>query len=245
MIKGRGFFVTATDTGVGKTRITAGLARALSSHGYRVGVIKPVQSGHLREDPAGDGMLLKVWSGTPDFIEEIVPYSWSAPVAPGLAAELEGESVDRAGLVNRIENQAEKWDVLLIEGAGGWFVPMGEGWSIADLAEEIGWPLLIVARPGLGTVNHTALTSEAIRTRGLEPAGVILNGLKQGDSSPDLPHNPRFIEEVAQVPVLGTIPWKDQEPTSLCLQEEILTHVQLDGLIKRLEDERIWRGGKG
>ncbi|SDW76169.1 dethiobiotin synthetase [Marininema mesophilum] len=242
MIRGRGFFVTATDTGVGKTRITAGLARALGNRGYRVGVMKPVQSGHLREDPAGDGMLLKEWSGVSSSIEEVAPYCWPTPVAPGLAAQMAGESLDRSVLLERVEKLAEKWDVLLIEGAGGWFVPMGEGWTIADLAVDIGWPTLIVARPGLGTVNHTALTSLAIRARGLEPAGVILNGLKKGDRAPDLPHNPRLIEEVAKVPVLGAIPWGNERPTAVELKEEFQQDLPIDRLVHLLDDAKNWRG---
>lgn len=184
MIPGNGLFVTATDTGVGKTVVTAGLVRSLRKKGFRIGVMKPMQSGHLRTDPEGDGMRLKNWTESQTPIDRIVPYSWSLPVAPGLAAYLAGESVDIDWLLQEIHMMVQINDGLLIEGAGGWLVPIGNGWTIADFAAAIGWPTLVVARPGLGTVNHTALTVAAIRQRGLSVTGVVINGSKPGRSIP-------------------------------------------------------------
>ncbi|MFC4077591.1 dethiobiotin synthase [Salinithrix halophila] len=235
MIRGRGFFITATDTGVGKTWVTAGLALALRERGYSIGVMKPAQSGHRREDPEGDGMILKHWTGAKDPIHKMVPYSWSLPVAPGLAARLAGETIDKHHLLERLTSLSQRYDAVLVEGAGGWMVPLGIDWTIADLAADIGWPVLIVARPNLGTVNHTALTAMAIRRWGLEPVGVILNGLRKEEKAPDIPYNPELIEAVAGVPVFGTIPWLDGEPDSYQLKDAIRRHVDVARLAGLLE----------
>ncbi|SEM92761.1 dethiobiotin synthase [Lihuaxuella thermophila] len=232
----QGIFITATDTGVGKTVITAGLALALKEQGCRVGVMKPVQSGHSLSDPESDGMRLKAWTGVDDSIDEIVAYNFHLPVAPGLAAELAGETIDRSVILERLDRLAGKYDVVFVEGAGGLMVPLGSNWTIADLAGEIGWPLLIVARPLLGTVNHTVLTTLAARRLGLSPVGVILNGLRPEETEPSVEHNPRLIEAFAQIPVLGSVPWlADLSPEHL--KESVLEHVDVAKLLHLLQRE--------
>jgi dethiobiotin synthetase len=233
-----GIFITATDTGVGKTVITAGLALALKEQGCRVGVMKPVQSGHQPGDPESDGMRLKTWVGVHDSIDEIVAYNFRAPVAPGLAAELEGVTIDRSAIHERLGRLAGKYDVVLVEGAGGLMVPLGPDWTIADLAKEIGWPLLIVARPVLGTVNHTVLTALAARQLGLDPIGVILNGLRPEEMEPSVEHNPRLIEAFAQIPVLGSVPWL-AELSAERLKEAVLGHVDVSKLMNILQREGV------
>ncbi|MDN4594270.1 dethiobiotin synthase [Polycladomyces subterraneus] len=231
----RGLFVTATDTEVGKTVVTAGLALALQEQGLRVGVMKPVQSGHLGDAPEGDGGRLKRWTGVEAKPEEIVPYSFSLPVAPWIAARTAGVTVDKTGLVERIRTMAERYDLLLVEGAGGLLAPVGPDWTMADLAMELGWPLVIVARPNLGTVNHTVLTLEAARSRGLQPLGVILNGYREGDQDPSLEANPEMIERFGGAPVLGRIPWMTEPMTAEKLRD-VFTRA-LDGggaLMERL-----------
>ncbi|MBN2910360.1 dethiobiotin synthase [Polycladomyces sp. WAk] len=230
----RGIFVTATDTEVGKTVVTAGLALALREQGLRVGVMKPVQSGHLADDPEGDGGRLKRWTGVEAELEEIVPYSFSLPVAPWIAARSAGVAIDRAGLVERIRTMAERYDLLLVEGAGGLLVPVGPDWTMADLAVELGWPLVIVARPNLGTVNHTVLTLEAARNRGLRPLGVILNGYREGERVPSLEANPEMIEHFGEAPVLGRIPWMAEPVTTETLRDTFTRAVDGRALVERL-----------
>ncbi|PTX64393.1 dethiobiotin synthetase [Melghirimyces profundicolus] len=237
-MSGSGLMVTATDTEVGKTWVTAGLSLALQSRGVKTGVFKPVQSGHLREHPKGDGMRLKSWTGVDDPIESIVPYSYSLPVAPGLAAELEGTAIDREVILRSLDSLARKYDGVLVEGAGGWMTPLGESWTIADLAREIGWPVLIVARPDLGTVNHTALTVRAIRSTGLEVAGVVLNGGYRADD-PSVDHNPRLIESFAGVPVLGRLPWLE-DPGKERLRQAVLQNLDLEPVQASI---RLKKGG--
>jgi dethiobiotin synthetase len=202
-----GLFVTGTDTGVGKTVVTAALALALRARGVDAGVVKPVQSGALADDPEGDAALLKRWTGVPDSVGEIAPYCFAAPLAPLIAAELEGRAVSLADAAAAVEAVAARHEAILVEGAGGLLVPTGPGWTIGDLAAELGLPLLVVARAGLGTVNHTALTVLAARQLGLRVAGVVLNG-PVDDSSRE---NARMIEELADVQVLGHTPALDGE----------------------------------
>ena len=234
----RGFFVTATDTGVGKTVVTGALVRALSGRGYAVGVAKPVQSGNLADDPAGDAMLLRGWAGVDDDPAEICPYAFAAPLAPLVAARLEGRAVEPARILDAIQRLAGRYDVLLVEGAGGLLVPVGEDWTIADLAGWIGLPLVVVARAGLGTVNHTLLTLAAARQGGLEPAAVVLNGLR-GDTDPSWRTNPELIAGFGGVPLLGTIPWLDADAPSL--PDRAAEHLVLDALLATLEREEAPR----
>ena len=227
-----GLFVTATDTGVGKTVLTAGLALALRARGHSVGVVKPVQSGGLAGEPGGDAMLLKRWTGVAETVEEIAPYCFAAPLAPLPAAELEGRTVDRADVVECVRAVAERYEAILVEGVGGLLVPVGEEWTVADLAVSLELPLLVVARAGLGTVNHTALTVLAARHFGLEPIGVVLNGAADASSRT----NARLVERLARVPVLGQTPWLEGDLTAERLRtlvEENIDVVALAGVVIR------------
>jgi dethiobiotin synthetase len=225
----RGLFVTGTDTGVGKTVITAGLVRALRARGHAVGVAKPVQSGALAADVEGDAMLLKTWTGVTDPIEEIAPFCFSAPLAPVVAAALEGRTLALAEVAERVRALAAGYEEgLIVEGAGGLLVPVGEDWTIGDLARELDLPLLVVARAGLGTVNHTVLSVVAARQLGLETVGVVLNG--SGDDSSRT--NGRLIERLAAVPVLGRTPELAGEPTAERLQRLVEENVDLDTLAR-------------
>jgi dethiobiotin synthetase len=223
-----GLFVTGTDTGVGKTVVTAGLALALRARGFSVGVAKPIQSGHLADDPAGDAMQLKTLAGLAEEAAEIVGYAFAEPLAPLVAARLAGEPIEPASLVEHVRHVAAGRDVVLVEGAGGLLVPIAEGWTIADLARALGLPLLVVARPGLGTVNHTLLTLRAAAELGLSAAGVVLNG-KADDAS--VPTNAELIESFAGIPVLGRLPWHEGELTSASLLALIERHLDLDRLL--------------
>jgi dethiobiotin synthetase len=189
---GRGYFVTATDTGVGKTFVTAALAASLRARGRDVAVFKPVQSGAVADDPSGDAVLLGA-----DCV-----YAFSAPLAPLVAARAEGRTIELEPILARAGELARAHDLLLVEGAGGLLVPLADDLDLADLAAALGLPLVIVARAGLGTVNHTLLTIEAARTRGLDVAGVVLNG--KGDES--TAENAALIEERSGVRVLAHVP---------------------------------------
>ncbi len=229
----KGLFVTGTDTEVGKTVIAAGLACALRRRGHSVGVAKPVQSGHAAGDPAGDAMRLKSLAELGEEPDEIAPYAFRAPLAPLVAARLEGRAVEPEAVLRSVRALGARYDLLLVEGAGGLIVPLAESWTVADLASALGLPLLVVARPGLGTVNHTVLTITAARALGLEPAGVVLNGYRPDtDASADT--NGELIESLAGVPVLGLTPWLDGELTPVRLAAMIEDNVDLEPLLSAL-----------
>jgi dethiobiotin synthetase len=191
----RGFFVTGTDTGVGKTVVTGGLAAALRARGLTVGILKPVQSGAMADDPEGDAGKLGA---------ECV-YAFAAPLAPLVAARMEGAAVELEPVVRAAERLAAANDILLVEGAGGLLVPLAEGLLVADVAQALSLRLVVVARAGLGTVNHVLLTLEAARSRGLAVAAVVLNG--DGDTS--TPDNPGMIDAFGRAPLVLRVPTTD------------------------------------
>jgi dethiobiotin synthetase len=197
-------------------------------------VSKPVQSGALAGDLEGDTMLLRAAAGVDDEPDEICPYAYAPPLAPLVASRLEGRPVDADAVREAVLELARRRDVLLVEGAGGLLVPVGEDWTIADLASWIGLPLLVVARAGLGTVNHTLLTLEAARSRGLEVAAVVLNGRSAGtDASADT--NPRLIESFGNVPV-QSVSWLP-DGSGEALADHVARHLDVAPLLTLLDRE--------
>jgi dethiobiotin synthetase len=169
----RGLFVTGTGTEVGKTVVAAAIARAVSSGGSRVSVFKPCESG-LDEDGEPDHELLRRASGSPQSDDEIAPYRFGPAVSPHLAAELAGERVEPQLVLELARAAAAAGDALVCEGVGGLLVPLTAGYLVRDLARDLGLPLVVVASPTLGTINHTLLTLESARAVGLTVATVVL-----------------------------------------------------------------------
>jgi dethiobiotin synthetase len=207
----RGFFVTGTDTGIGKTLVTAAVALALRARGVDARVIKPVQTGE------GDAAELKRLVGLSESTAEIAPFSFTAPLAPLVAARLEGRALDVDEVVERVRALSESHELTIVEGVGGLLVPVGPGWTVADLAAELRLPLLVVARAGLGTVNHTLLTLAEAERRGLDVAGVVLNGYGR-EADPSEVDNGDLIESFTGVPVIARIPWLREDVTTEALQ---------------------------
>ena len=175
---GAGLFVTGTDTGVGKTVVTAALAVALRQRGLRVGVMKPVESGCERRDGAlfpADATFLRQASGCEAPLDLVSPYRMERPLAPALAAELEGVAISLDRIAQAYDALSSGHDIVLVEGAGGLLAPLADDLTMLDLARRLRLPLLVVARNALGTINHTALTVGAARAAGAPIAGVILN----------------------------------------------------------------------
>lgn len=170
----RGLFVTGTDTEVGKTVVAAALAAALAADGVAVGAFKPVVTG--TDEPTDgkprDHELLAQCAGMEP--RDVAPYTFGPAVSPHLAAELAEVSIDPKHLVEVAHRNAEG-RTLIAEGVGGFLVPINVGgYLVRDLAVELQLPVVVVARPGLGTINHTMLTVEAIRAAGLTAAGVVI-----------------------------------------------------------------------
>lgn len=176
----RGLFITGTDTEIGKTYVGARIAAALVGAGHRVGVYKPAASGcSEREGTLVSDDALALWEAArrPGTLEAVCPQRFRAPLAPHLAAEAEGKQLDAELLRSGIEPWLATSDVVLVEGAGGLMSPLGEDEYVADLAYDLGFPLVVVARNALGTINHvlqTLITAATFRD-GLDVAGVVLN----------------------------------------------------------------------
>lgn len=186
----QGFFVTGTDTDVGKTVVSAWLVARLNAYYW-----KPVQAGN---HPETDSAIVRRLTGAP--ADRILPeaYLLPEPIAPHEAARRAGIVIDMERLVPPPCDGP-----LVVEGAGGLMVPLTDKTYVIDLATELHLPIILVARSTLGTINHTLLSLEAIRRRGLPLAGVVVNG-------PETPHNRAAIERYGQVEVVAEIPWLDQ-----------------------------------
>ena len=170
----RGVFVTGTDTGVGKTLVACALVRGLRRLGLDVGVMKPVETGVGAAGPR-DALALREAAGVDDPLELVCPFALALPAAPTVAAAAEGRRIELDVIRRAFATLASRHGCVVAEGAGGLLVPVADGASMADLARELGLPLLVVARASLGTINHTLLTLEAARTRGLRVAGVVIS----------------------------------------------------------------------
>ncbi|HTU22386.1 MAG TPA: dethiobiotin synthase [Gemmataceae bacterium] len=168
----RGLFITATDTGAGKTYVTAGIARLWRREGRSFRVCKPVATG-ADNDWSEDTRLLAEAAGDPD-LHAITPYTFAVPAAPPVAARLAGVSLRLEDLVAAVRRRAAEGHTILVEGVGGLLCPLTEGETVADLAVELALPLIVVARRSLGTLNHTLLTIETAQRRGLCLAGVVV-----------------------------------------------------------------------
>ena len=169
---GRTFFVTGTDTGVGKTIAVLAMAALLKEKGLSVGVFKPVQSG------VGDAEFLKEHLALSDQLREINPYCAAEPLSPHLAFKRQGIKIDVHRILQALQALRARYDVVLVEGAGGLLVPIVRNYLMADLASEMGSELIIVARLGLGTINHSLLTIREAERRGLKVAGLIFSEAK-------------------------------------------------------------------
>jgi dethiobiotin synthetase len=169
----RGVFVAGTGTGVGKSVVAAVIVRTAARTGSAVRVFKPAVSG-LEEPGESDHALLRRAAGSPQSDEQIAPYRFDPPLSPHLAAQLAGEAIDPRRLLAAAGAAAEGADLVVCEGVGGLLVPLTSGYLVRDLARDLGYPVIVAAGPGLGTINHTLLTLEAVRAVGLEARKVVL-----------------------------------------------------------------------
>ena len=201
-----GFFVTATDTGVGKTEVACALLRAARASGIDAVGMKPAQSGHTPGEPS-DAERLREASGRVEPLAALCPYTLAAPLAPAVAARLEGRKIELSRILDGARALAARHALLVVEGAGGLLVPLTERETFADLAVALALPAIVVARAGLGTVNHTALTVEALRRRGVAIAAIVLNRTGPGDD-PSVPHNAGEIARLTGATVVGPLPFK-------------------------------------
>lgn len=192
------FFITGTDTCVGKTYVTKLLVESLRAEGkYAVG-FKPISCGDR-----DDATILAAASGNLA-IDEVNPLHFSSGVAPHVAALLENKTIYPAEIIASYQAISEKYDPVIVEGAGGWEVPITESYFVSDLAKDLNLPVILVAANRLGALNHILLTLAAIQAKGLKCAGIILNQLEDEMDTPMIT-NKGIIESLTNVPLLDHI----------------------------------------
>ena len=210
----KGIFITGTDTGVGKTYVAENLAAALKRRGIDVGVMKPVETGCRvragRLVPRDTLRLIKAAS-VRDSVSHVNPYRFQNPVAPLVAAELHKSKIETGKILTTYQTLSEKHDFMIVEGAGGIMVPLSQTYLYLDLAGDIDLPVLIVARPGLGTINHTLLTIAALRARRIPIAGIVINYTENKKIGLAEKTNPSVIESISGVKILGIIPFGSKD----------------------------------
>jgi dethiobiotin synthetase len=202
-MKNLSYFITGTDTNIGKTIVTAGLCIALRNNGHNIGVMKPISTGGR-----SDAIFLKRWTKVEDPLDLINPVHFHKPLAPLFSAQLEKRSVNLSKIFSAYEQLKKLHQRILVEGAGGLLVPLKQNYLIADLINALNLPVIIVTRPVLGTINHTLLTIKVARQYGLKVAGFVVNYYSENirigvteKLSPDI------IERISGVSCLGEIPY--------------------------------------
>ncbi|CAM4031440.1 dethiobiotin synthase [Paenibacillus alkaliterrae] len=204
----RGLFVTGTDTGVGKTVVTAALAAALRAEGQQIGVWKPVQTGTALGAGVTDAERLLQSTGIMERPEDVAAFTFPEPLTPMLAAKRAGVCLTLDGLMAAGQTIMNRYDALIVEGAGGVAVPLTDDAMMVDLMAELLMPALIVAKSGLGTINHTLLTVAMLRHRAIPIAGIVMNDGEQAvwKTDPSVAWNAELIERFSGVKVLGRFP---------------------------------------
>lgn len=207
-----GLFVSSTGTEVGKTVVASGIAAYLHSvRRRRVSLWKPVQSGVALGSPDADSYRLRMGSGMSELAEEdIATWTLREPLAPWMAYEREGIRFAAEALMEEGRRRLESDAFLLAEGAGGIAVPLTREVTMADLAQGLGLPVLLVSVPGLGTVSHTVTAISYARQRGIDDIAVVFSGPPESASEREIEENVRMIEAMTNVPVLGLMPWLPQ-----------------------------------
>lgn len=210
----KGLFVTGTDTEVGKTCVSAALLRLLGANGQRAIGLKPVAAGVVRVGERWvneDVEALRRASSVALRDDEVCACLLREPCAPHIAAAREGVSVSRAAVLAHLHTQARRADVVVVEGVGGFCVPLAEGWGADDLAVDLALPVVLVVGLRLGCLNHALLTAEAVRSRGLALCGWVGNRI-----DPGMAHADENIETLTTLlrqrhgaPCLGVVPWLD------------------------------------
>ena len=204
----RGYFVTGTDTGVGKTLIACGLLRGFAGAGFATIGMKPIAAG-CTESEAGllneDVEALRRSSSVQAAREWINPYAFRLPIAPHLAAAAEGLEIDIGPICRGFEKLCAIADTVIVEGVGGFRVPLSAHADSADLAVAIGLPIILVVGMRLGCLNHALLTAEAIERRGLQLSGWVANHIDPNMLQPEA--NAATVGERLSCPLLGTIPY--------------------------------------
>lgn len=241
-----GLFITATDTEVGKTVITGAIAAGLKALGRDVGVMKPLASGGVANRSgklvAEDATFIMQAAGVGEEERDLVnPVCLGPALTPAVAARLGGVNIDIPGVLAAYGKLAGRHHTVLVEGVGGLAAPLWEDYLVADLAGAMRLPLVVVARPNLGTINHTVLTVDYARRRGLKVAGVIFNGWQETAAGLLENSNLEYIARLTGLPVWGRFPYIDTvsvpEGRTTGLTEAAARHLDLEAIIAAMEEK--------
>ena len=227
----KGVFVTGSNTGVGKTVIAGAIAAAIKAHGLDVGVMKPVASGAKEIDGSlvsEDVVYLKKIIDSTDDDDLVSPIRLKPPIAPTIAAVKSGVPIDIDKVWKAYEVLSDRHDFVVVEGIGGLMVPVDDTLFVADLVRKMDLPLVIVGSDYLGTINHTLLTVEYAKSRNIRIKGIIINMLK-GDNG-----FVREIEKYSSVPILGTIPFKENVSVENCIYGDIVEDLRREINISKI-----------
>ncbi len=229
-------FITGTDTGVGKTFVSCGLAAAFAARGWRVGVCKPAETGCPPGDAGRvpqDASLLKFFSGCDAPLETICPYALRDPLAPMVAARREGTKVSLDEIAAAYTSISNTHDITIVEGAGGLLVPIAPEVTYADLAARLDLAVVVVVASRLGAINHALLTVRHARSLGLRVRGYVVNFLtSDADIAADT--NVEVLRELLGPP-LGVVPYAGKMETSPALRQRLADdfaqRIRLDDLL--------------
>jgi len=227
----KGVFVTGSNTGVGKTVIAGAIAAAIKAHGLDVGVMKPVASGAKEIDGSlvsEDVVYLKKIIDSTDDDDLVSPIRLKPPIAPTIAAVKSGVPIDIDKVWKAYEVLSDRHDFVVVEGIGGLMVPVDDTLFVADLVRKMDLPLVIVGSDYLGTINHTLLTVEYAKSRNIRIKGIIINMLKGDDGFV------REIEKYSSVPILGTIPFKENVSVENCVYGDIVEDLRREINISKI-----------
>ena len=209
----KGFFITATDTDAGKTFVTAGLLQVLSRLGYKTLGFKPVASGCVLTDQGlrnEDALKLINAANTALDYQLINPYAFEPAIAPHIAAQQSGVTIDLESIAAAVHQCPEDVDYVFIEGVGGWLVPLNAQQSVADLAALLVFPVILVVNMRLGCINQALLTAQAIEQKGLTITGWVANQAPQNNAVYELmdclQENIQSLQSRLSAPLLGIIP---------------------------------------
>ncbi|MDT7041056.1 dethiobiotin synthase [Candidatus Nitronereus thalassa] len=207
----RSIFITGNDTGVGKTAVTAALGMALQHQGFRVEVMKPIETGveTSLKDPRDDASRLQSLFNSPSPPDKPSLYQYREPIAPLAASRKHHQPIDLSHIVTTHEELLRTSDFVLVEGAGGVMVPLTTQETVRDLIRHLQIPCIVVSRPTLGSVNHTLLSLHALRDLDIEVLGVVLNqsSAPQNNNDERLQRDStiQLIRELSGTPVVGPI----------------------------------------
>jgi dethiobiotin synthetase len=228
-----GLFVTGTDTGVGKTIVTAAIATAFKACGINAGIMKPIATG------TGAGLSDPDWlmsvTGAQDPPDLITPYRFTLPAAPLVAAAQANRPIDPTRILDAFQAILTKHDCVVVEGIGGVLVPIEPGLFVADLIKRMNVPALVVARAGLGSINHTLLTLECLRNRGVPLLGLVFNSPARPARDADLSETVSTILRLSGRRSFGELPYCEGLPSAWDKHRDILiARLDMQGLLEAL-----------